>query len=225
MLLWANKNEVDIETIKPIGEMYSKEDGEEYLRNSLKGWELSVILRQIREHFGKRKDISILDFGAGGSPFGAFLNRIGYQDITCLDKPDAWHPEINQETYNKKYGTCIKYIKTDITRGYNEEHDVIFSASVLEHIKGKGRHRIMQALSDCLKPGGLFIHAVDYGRGINFKKLINSCDLSISYVPKETPGCEEYEAPPKFAWMEWVEKRKKWKSCIAFFNERGCEYT
>ena len=219
MLLWANKNEINMEITKPIEELYNKESGVESLKDLLKAWELSVIFRQIRKHFGERKDISILDFGAGGSPFGAFLNHIGYQDVTCLDKPGAWHPEINQEVYNKKYDACIKYIKIDIAKGYDGEYDVIFSASVLEHIKDRGI-RVIQILSKNLKTDGLFIHVADYDRGINFKKLIENCNLPISYKPEETPGCEEFKAPPKYAWMEWVEKRKGWTSRIAFFNER-----
>ena len=219
MLLWANKNEINMKIIKPIEEMYNKESGVESLKDLLKAWELSVIFRQIREHFGERKDILILDFGAGRSPFGAFLNRIGYQNVTCLDKTDAWHPEINQETYNKKYGTYIKYIRIDITKGYNGKYDVIFSASVLEHIKDRGI-RVLQILSKNLKADGLFIHVADYNRGINFKKLIKNCNLPISYKSEETPGCEEFKAPPKHAWMEWEKKRKEWTSRIAFFNER-----
>lgn len=222
MLLWANKNEINMEIIKPIEKMYGKESGIKSLRNVLKAWELSVIFRQIQVHFGDRKNISILDFGAGGSPFGAFLSRIGYRDVTCLDKPEAWHPEINQETYNEKYGTCIKYIKTDVARGYNEEHDVILSASVLEHIKDKG-FKAMRILSEHIKPEGLFIHVADYDRGINFKKLIDSCNISIFYKPEETPGCEEFKAPPKDAWMKWVQKKRKWMSRVAFFNERSYE--
>ena len=225
MLLWAKKNEINMEIIRPIGEMYDNAVRLKGLENFLKAWELSIIFKQIQEYFGNRKDISILDFGAGGSPFGAYLNHTGYKFITCLDMEDGWHPEINQEIYNKKYGTCVKYVKTDIARGYNEEYDVIFSASVLEHIKDKRQRKIMQILSNCLKSDGLFIHVADYNRGINFKKLIDSCSVSISYKPEETPGCEEFKVPPEDAWMECGQKRKKWTSRIAFFNERSCEHT
>lgn len=219
MLLWAKKNEINMEIIRPIGEMYDKAVRIKGLENFLKAWELSIIFKQIQEYFGSRKDISILDFGAGRSPFGAFLNHIGYEFITCLDLVNGWHPEINQEIYNKKHNACVKYVKTDVTKDHDEEYDVIFSASVLEHIKDRGIGA-MQILSNCLKPDGLFIHVADYDRGINFKKLINSCSISISYKPEETPGCEEFKAPPEDAWTEWEQKREKWISRIAFFNDR-----
>lgn len=219
MLLWAKKNEINMEIIRPIGEMYDNAVRLRGLENFLKAWELSIIFKQIQEHFGDKKDISILDFGAGRSPFGAFLNHIGYQDITCLDEPEGWHPEINQETYNKKYNSHIKYVKVNIVHGYDGEYDVIFSASVLEHIKDRGIGAI-QILSKNLKPDGLFIHVADYDRRINFKELIGSCNVSISYKPEETPGCEEFKTPPKDVWMEWDKKKKKRISRVAFFNEK-----
>jgi len=220
MLLWARKNEINMGIIRPIGEMYDNAVRLKGLENFLKAWELSIIFKQIQEYFGNRKDISILDFGVGVSPFGAYLNHIGYEFITCLDMEAGWHPEINQGIYNKKHNACVKYIKTDVTKGHNEEYDVIFSASVLEHIKDKGQRKVMQILSNCLKPGGLFIHVADYDRGINFKKLIDSCSIFIFYKPEETPGCEEFTLPPKYAWMEWREKKRGWISRIAFFNEK-----
>jgi len=222
MLLWANKNEINMEIIKPIEKMYGNALGAKSLKSLLKAWELSIIFSRIQKRFNGRKDISIIDFGAGSSPFGAYLNRIGYRDVTCLDKPRTWHPRINQKTYNEKFDACVTYVKENVAEGYDGEHDVIFSASVLEHIADKGL-RALGVLSKCLKPGGLFIHVADYGQGINFKKLIENCSLPISFEPKETPGCEEYRGPPGYAWMEWSEKRGAWTSRIAFFNERDCE--
>lgn len=220
MLLWANKKEINMKIIKPIEVMYGDGLGVESLSIYMKAWELSIIYKQIQEHFGSRRDISILDFGAGASPFGAYLNHIGYQDVTCLDKPRTWHPEMNEETYNKKFNANVKYLNMNIVHGYDGEHDVIFSASVLEHIGDRGI-KVIPMLSECLKSGGLFIHVADYGQSINFKTLIDSCSIPISYKAEETPGCKEYKTPPEYAWMEWHEKEKRWISRIAFFNERN----
>lgn len=209
MLIWANKNEINIEMVNTMGRMY----GKEFEIKNFKGWELSVILRQIQRHFGDKKDISILDFGAGASPFGAYLNHVDYNLVTCLDIKGGWHPEINQETYNKKYNARMEYIKTDVTLGYYRKHDVIFSASVLEHIGDNGT-RALQSLSKSLNPDGLFIHVVDYGRGIDFKNLIDNCGIPISYKPEETPGCKEFKSLPEYAWIQNNESR------IAFSNER-----
>lgn len=213
MLIWANKNEVNTEMINAMETMYGKE-----LRvlRDFKPWELSIILRQIQKHFNRRKDISILDFGAGVSPFGAYLKHLGYHPVTCLDLENGWHPEIDQETYNKKYNTCIEYIKVDVEKDSIGKYDVIFSASVLEHIKDSGT-KALQSLSKSLKPDGLFIHVVDYGTGIDFKELIDNCGIPILYKPEETPGCKEFKDPPEYAWMNGG------KSRIAFSNERITE--
>ena len=210
MLIWANKNEINSKMINTMIMMY----GKEFPIKDFKPWELSVIFRQIQRHFGERKDVSILDFGAGTCPFGAYLNHIGYQFVTCLDLEKGWFPELTQKIYNEKYDACVKYVKTDITQGYDEKHDVIFSASVLEHIADKGIEA-MRVLSGHLKPGGLFIHVADYGRGVDFKKLIDNCGISISYKPEETPGCKEFKNPPEYTW--WNKRRL---SSVAFFNER-----
>ena len=220
MLIWANKNEINDKMMRVVEIMYAEKVGIKNTRKGIKAWELSVILRQIREHFGERKDISILDFGAGVSPFGAYLNHIGYRFVTCADKKGGWHPEINQEIYNKKYGACVEYVKTDIVPSYDKKYDVIFSASVLEHIRAKERVEIMRTLSQYLKSGGLVIHAVDYDSGVNFKKLIEGCGIPISHKLEETPGCKEFKAPPEYTWWTMCMKRKREnKSCVAFFNE------
>ncbi|MCK4828723.1 class I SAM-dependent methyltransferase [bacterium] len=215
MLIWANRNEINAELVEAMDTMYSNDK-----IKGFKPWELSTILRQIQRHFGKRKDMSILDFGAGASPFGAYLNHIGYQFVTCLDIKRGWHPEINEESYNKKYDAHVKYFKTNIVSNYVGYHDVIFSASVLEHIKRrKKRIEIMKALAKHLTPGGLVIHIVDYGDNVNIKELIDVCGVSISYKPEDTPGCEEFVGPPEYAWLV-MHNRIQLKSRTAFFNER-----
>jgi len=216
VVIWPNKNEINSEVINQIAKLNSKKLGYRYdnLKELLKAWELSIILRQIQRHFEERKDISILDFGAGVSPFGAYLNHLGYYLVTCLDIKNGWHPEINQKIYNKEYNACVEYIKMDITLGYARKHDVIFSASVLEHIKDKGA-KALHSLSKSLKPNGLFIHIADYDKGINFKSLIDNCGIPISYIPEETPGCKEFKNPPEYTWWN-----KRGLTRVAFFNER-----
>lgn len=216
MFLWANKNEIDMEIITPIEAMYSKMLKINNLREKRKAWDLSIIFRQIQRHFGNRKDISILDFGAGICPFSAYLNHIGYRDITCLDLINGWHPKVGQKVYNTYFNACVKYVKIKNISEYDRKHDVIFSTSVLEHFQPKERINNLKLLSGYLKPGGLFIHAVDYNHDHrrDFKSLIDNCDISISYKPGETPGCKEFKDPPKYTWM--FEK----KTHVAFFNEK-----
>jgi len=219
MLIWAKKSEVDIEVINPIAKMYRENLRTKNLGNILKAWELSVIFRQIKRYFGDRKDISILDFGAGASPFGAYLNHLGYQDVTCLDKKGSWHPKMNEGRYNENYNASVRYVITDIRSDYNAEHDVIFSASVIEHIEEDERIDIMHALARHLASGGLLIHVVDYEAGVNFKELIDNCGIPISYNPKITPGCREFSGVPKYTWWT-AHKRMRIITRVAFFNKK-----
>lgn len=220
MLIWARESEVDID----FKDTFERLFGEIFVRQ-FKPWEFSIILRQIKRHFGDRCDISILDFGAGESPFGAYLNHLGYEDVTCLDKVRGWHRRMNNITYNRRYGSRVKYVKADITLNeYDGEHDVILSASVLEHIPDEARIEVMRSLFRHLKPGGLIIHVIDYDpknkEGVNVKELIDNCGISISYKPEEMPGCKEFISPPEYAWwLRWKKKRKD-MSRVAFFNEK-----
>lgn len=217
MLIWADKNEIDIKMIESMDNENLKIEN---LKIILKGWELSIIYRQIKRHFGDRKDIAILDFGAGISPFGAYLNHVGYQNVTCLDKKGGWHPEINQESYNKRYNANVRYLKEDITFRYIGQYNVIFSASVLEHIGEAKRIPILQALWTHLAMNGLFIHVVDYDNGVDFKELIDNCGLRIPYKPEVTPGCKEFAGPPKYTWY-YIHKKTRMITSVAFFNERN----
>lgn len=219
MLTWANKKEIDFKMIESMEAAHNGNLKIRNLRNILKAWELSIIYRQIKRRFGDRKDISILDFGAGESPFAAYLNHIGYQNVTCLDKKGGWHPEMNQESYNKRYNANVRYLKEDIIFRYIGQHDVIFSASVLEHIEEAKRIPILRALWMHLAMNGLFIHIVDHDKGIDFKELIDNCGLRISYNPEQTPGCAEFTGPPEYTWWR-ISRKTKTVTSIAFFNEK-----
>lgn len=218
MLIWANKSDVNSKLEIDMRTMYGLP-----FTKVFKAWEFSVILRQIQRHFGDRKDISILDFGVGVSPFGAYLNYLGYQPITCLDKVRGDHYKMNQEEYNKRYDVRIKYIKTDIVSNYDGKHDVIFSASVLEHVENKTIIEVMRTIYKHLNPGGLIIHVVDYDEGLNVKELIENCGVPISYKPEETPGCKEFKEPPEYTWWITWKKRRMEISRLAFFNEKQME--
>ena len=218
MIIWADAREKNATMATALRKMYCDYRG----LTNFKPWELWVILRQIRRHFGRKKDLSILDFGAGASPFGAYLNHIGYQHVTCLDRVHCWRRArgMNTESYNKKYNAHVQYVKTDNISTYAGWHDVIFSASVLEHLEEKDRVETMRALAKNLILGGLIIHVVDYnipeeGETTSIKQLIDNCGIPISYKPDETPGCKEFKAPPDYTW--WYKNKT---SRVAFFNEK-----
>ncbi len=228
MLIWANKKEITPGVITQLAKIYREKLNTPNLKEILKAWELSTILRQIRRHFGYKKSISVLDFGTGVSPFPAYLNHIGYKDVTCLDKVKGWHRSIDELAYNEKYGSSVTYIKRDRIRRSLGTFDVIFSASVLEHIEGEQeRIDVLASLARRLAPGGLFIHVVDYkevdGMPVNLKnlkKLVDNCGVPISYLPGQTPGCRQFTDAPKYTWWT-THGRATRMTRIAFFNEKA----
>lgn len=226
MLIWANKKEVNQTLINPLSKMYGKKLDTWNFGGILKSWELSIILRQIRRHFGYKKGISILDFGTGRSPFPAYLNHIGYKDVTCFDHPRGRYRGIDERTYNASYGSHVIYIKDTRVRRSLGRFDVIYSASVLEHITDKNERILtLKRLARHLKPGGLFIHVIDYkeidGKPVGIKsvkKLIDQCDVEVSYDRNFTPGCRQFEVYLAGVW--WVPCKGGRMTRIAFFNEK-----
>ncbi len=230
MLIWANKKEINQTIIKPLAKIYKEKLHTRDLKNILKAWELSVILRQIRRHFGYKKSISILDFGTGISPFPAYLEQSGYKNVTCLDQLEGRYRWADQTEYNKLYGSSVTYIKTDKIKRSLGLFDVIYSASVLEHILDKNeRIQILKTLARHLELGGLFIHVIDYketlGKAVqikNVRELIDGCDVPISRARERTPGCRQFIGAPSSTW--WDHHRKAtMMTRIAFFNERENE--
>jgi len=161
MIYWATQEDVD------DGEKIITELRKRYLPTlnligkdllgDYKAFELPYIVRRIQEQKGKK----ILDFGAGTSCLPAYLDSLGYE-VWALDN-GSWHPEVNEKTYNETYRSHIKYIVDDILENPDcvpdDYFDVIYSASVLEHIPNYERY--LNALNKKLKNGGLSIHIMD----------------------------------------------------------------
>ncbi|GAJ01299.1 unnamed protein product, partial [marine sediment metagenome] len=63
-----------------------------------------------------------------------------------MDKVNGWHGEINKGSYNEKYDCSVEYIKANIIEDYIGGYDVIYSASVIEHIGEEARVAVMHAL-------------------------------------------------------------------------------
>lgn len=123
------------------------------LLGDYKAFELPYIVRRIQEQKGKK----ILDFGAGTSCLPAYLNSLGYE-VWCLDD-GSWHPEVNEQNYNEVYGCNVRYIVGDLLKNPElipDDFDVIYSVSVMEHIKGYEKY--IEALNKKTK---LNIHVID----------------------------------------------------------------
>jgi ubiquinone/menaquinone biosynthesis C-methylase UbiE len=122
-----------------------------------KQFELPYIVRRIKERNVK----TVLDFGTGTSCLPAYLDSLGYE-VWCLDD-GSWHPEVNEKNYNETYQSKVVYIVADLLKKPNcipdDYFDVIYSASVLEHIPNPQEY--LKILDKKLKKGGLHFHIID----------------------------------------------------------------
>jgi 2-polyprenyl-3-methyl-5-hydroxy-6-metoxy-1,4-benzoquinol methylase len=130
------------------------------LLGDYKAFELPYIVRRIQD---KGDNVgAILDFGTGTSCLPAYLMSLGHREVWALDN-GSWHPEVNRKNYNEVYGSGVNYVVDDILKNPDcipdNYFDVIYSVSVMEHIKGYERY--IEILNKKLKKGGLNIHVID----------------------------------------------------------------
>lgn len=161
MVRWATQRDVDSgkEIITELRKKYLPildTIGDDLL-GDYKALELPYIVRQIRERNAKK----ILDFGTGTSCLPAYLDSLGYE-VWCLDD-GSWHPEVNERSYNETYQSKVVYIIADLLKKPNcvpdEYFDVVYSASVLEHVKDYEKY--LKILDKKVKPGGFHLHVMD----------------------------------------------------------------
>jgi len=161
MIEFATQTEVDSyrDTIDELRKKYLtilNTIGDDLL-GDYKAFELPHIIKKIKD--GNYK--TILDFGAGASCLPAHLNSLGYE-VWALDD-GTWHPEVNEFTYNNVYKSKVKYVVADLLKNPDcvpdKYFDVIYSASVLEHIPNYEAY--LKILDKKLKKGGLHIHVMD----------------------------------------------------------------
>jgi 2-polyprenyl-3-methyl-5-hydroxy-6-metoxy-1,4-benzoquinol methylase len=137
------------------------------LLGDYKAFELPYIVRRLKNVKAKK----VLDFGTGTSCLPAYLDSLGYE-VWCLDD-GSWHPEVNEKNYNEVYGSKVKYLVGDLLKNPDlipDDFDVIYSISVMEHIKGYEKY--IEILN---KKAKLNIHIID-------------CIIPDIYQPEEGMG-------------------------------------
>lgn len=92
----------------------------------------------------KRRDIKLLDFGAGIGTYADMLKELGH-NVDCVEKDKAQAKILREKKY--KVYDDIQEVKT--------KYDVIYALNVLEHIKDHGK--ILSSLKNCLNENGVII--------------------------------------------------------------------
>jgi glycosyltransferase involved in cell wall biosynthesis len=98
-------------------------------------------LKEIKEFLGKfKKDISILDIGAGAGDWSPILKKLGFNNIDALE---IWQPYIEQYNLKEKYN---KVIHSDVRDIKDFNYDLIMMGDVLEHLTYEDARKVLDTI-------------------------------------------------------------------------------
>lgn len=111
--------------------------------------------RQIEAHFGKEKDISMVDLGCGGGILTEAMASLGYT-ITGIDISEN-SIEVAKQHLPSKYASQVTYLQGDIYAIplANQSVSVVIISDVLEHL-----HHLdecMREINRILRPNGIIL--------------------------------------------------------------------
>lgn len=169
MLVWEDINYTDKDILnkiedtgKEIGHLVypNNEPGEIWTFN-FKKWEYPFIWSFLKD----KKNLDILDFGCGSSPFPQVLAE--YNKVTAVDTDeDGLILRVGKKKL-ASHMNKVNYIFEDI-QVVKDKFDFIYSCSVIEHINPEILPVILEYLNGLLKHGGRIVHIVDiYLQGFN----------------------------------------------------------
>lgn len=106
---------------------------------------------------------TVLDAGAGVTPFGHALAHLGYTAYAC-DFDRSLMERLSRGEAERIYGSKVDYRWQDLTQvDYADEtFDAVTCISVLEHIPAPVDQKAVAELVRVLKPGGLLALTVDF---------------------------------------------------------------
>jgi len=169
MLEWGKVEEVDTPTYKKINaeirviindfkaQVPKFKWGGKFIKSKL--WEYPrafLWLDALRTKL--KRDITVIDFGCGYSPFPQFLHTRGF-NVIAID--DNSNPYFNNNLVPDHY-SGPKYWIGDIREYAGEKVDAIVSCSVIEHVKVKTLNEIFEKFKSLLKPDGAQAHLIDF---------------------------------------------------------------
>lgn len=114
------------------------------------------------------RGMSAVEIGGGLSGFQFVLSKQGLRvlnvDPGLKAKGTGWPcDEDGMGWLNRAFGTSVELVNASITEANlpGESFDVAYSISVLEHLTPDEIKPAIQAVYDCLKPGGAFVATFD----------------------------------------------------------------
>lgn len=109
--------------------------------------------RYFKRFLPRDKSMKILDIGCGYGGFLYFLNKEGYKNVIGVDHSQE-QIDIARELNIKNVfrGNIIETLKK-----YTREFDVITALDIIEHFTKEEMFLLFDALTNALKPNGIFI--------------------------------------------------------------------
>lgn len=155
---------------------------------------------------------SILDVGAGVNPLVPYLTKLGYE-VDTVDPSPRVREWSERETWNewgyfdyaaaglarRSWNSLLE--ETDLTCCY----DLIYSVSVIEHLRSGVRQLLLEAMHQRLQRGGFLVLTVDLVKGTN--ALWNRSE-GVKVEPADTHGCiDDVVAEAESIGLELVEMK------------------
>jgi len=131
-----------------------------------------------------KKDMKILDAGAGTGGIGEMLKARGYTNVDALDISQEMLNLSSEKGLYKKL-ICAPLLDTHMKEIYTAEYDVVLCAGVI--VYGQVKPGAIEQCARFVKPGGLFIFSircdsydpVEYGYSTTCEKLEQSGKWSL----------------------------------------------
>jgi SAM-dependent methyltransferase len=155
-------------------------------------WEYPYVyyhLRKIRTNFQKEELPKVMDLGSGVTFFPFSAAKLGY-NIICGDIDPVCEKDLNRAigVISQKLGKVEFKLIADASLPFkDQEFDIVYSISVLEHID-KPDNSIIE-IARVLKPGGLLLLTIDLdlkgnsGIGLmNYQKLLKAINNYFDYL-------------------------------------------
>jgi len=168
------------------------------------------------------KPAKILDVGCGVVPLCNRFSHLGHDVVACDPLSDDIQ-FLNSYDMNNVYGSRVRYLNTggEVLPFEDESFDVVYAASVFEHIpSGNDRLTIVEMLR-VLKRGGLFVFTTDVVPNDNSEKRkygeafdVNSFK-SILTIFKEFTDMEQVVLDE----IDDVFKALDWEMVFSFWEE------
>ncbi|MCK7593334.1 class I SAM-dependent methyltransferase [Pseudomarimonas salicorniae] len=117
--------------------------------SAIRAFELRLVSEAIRGHFGARRDILVLDVGAGTGEQAALLSELGYQ-VTALD--------IGSSAYKGRRVFPVQDYDGVRLPLDDESVDVVFSSNLLEHLLPL--EPLLSEMARVLRRTGIAVHVV-----------------------------------------------------------------